>query len=110
LSGHNLFCLVIIMAGFGVPRIYQREALFIGIVIALVFRGVFIALGAAAIQRLSWVFYISGVFLVYTAARWAKGATHDGETENALVRFTRRRMNVTEDWHGRKLIVKDAGR
>ncbi len=110
LSVDNLFIFVIIMAGFGVPRVYQREALFIGIVIALVFRGVFIALGAAAIQRFTWVFYIFGAFLVYTAARLARGATHDGETENALVRFARKRMSVTDDWHGRKLAVKDAGR
>ncbi|HXS86060.1 MAG TPA: TerC family protein, partial [Mycobacterium sp.] len=47
LSVDNLFIFVIIMASFGVPRIYQREALFIGIVIALIFRGIFIALGAA---------------------------------------------------------------
>jgi tellurite resistance protein TerC len=110
LSVDNLFIFVIIMAGFGVPRVYQREALFIGIVIALVFRGVFIALGAAAIQRFTWVFYIFGAFLVYTAARLARGATHDGETENALVRFARKRMSVTDDWHGRKLVVNDAGR
>jgi tellurite resistance protein TerC len=110
LSVDNLFIFVIIMSGFGVPRIYQREALFIGIVIALVFRGVFIALGAAAIQRFTWVFYIFGAFLVFTAARLARGATHDGESENALVRFARKRMSVTDDWHGRKLVVKDAGR
>jgi tellurite resistance protein TerC len=110
LSIDNLFIFVIIMAGFRVPRNYQREALFIGIVIALVFRGVFIALGAAAIQRFTWVFYIFGAFLVYTAARLARGATHDGDSENAVVRFARKRMSVTDDWHGRKLVVKDAGR
>ena len=75
LSVDNLFIFVILMASFGVPRIYQREALFIGIIIALIFRGVFIALGAAAIQRFTWVFYIFGAFLVYTAARLARGAT-----------------------------------
>jgi tellurite resistance protein TerC len=110
LSVDNLFIFVIIMAGFRVPRNYQREALFIGIVIALVFRGVFIALGAAAIQRFTWVFYIFGAFLVYTAARLARGTTHGGDTENAMVRFARKRMSVTDDWHGRKLVVKDAGR
>ena len=105
LSVDNLFIFVIIMASFGVPRIHQREALFIGIVIALIFRGIFIALGAAAIQRFTWVFYIFGAFLVYTAVRLARGATHDGETENALVRFARKRMSVTDDWHGRRLVV-----
>ena len=75
LSVDNLFIFVIIMASFGVPRVYQRQALFVGIVIALIFRGIFIALGAAAIARFSWVFYIFGAFLVYTALRLARGVT-----------------------------------
>jgi tellurite resistance protein TerC len=107
LSVDNLFIFVIIMASFGVPRIYQREALFIGIVIALIFRGIFIALGAAAIQRFTWVFYIFGAFLVYTAARLARGATHNADSENAIVRFARNHLNVTDSWHGRKLVVKE---
>jgi tellurite resistance protein TerC len=110
LSVDNLFVFVIIMASFGVPRVHQREALFIGIVIALIFRGVFIALGAAAIQRFTWVFYIFGAFLVYTAVRLARGATHGAHQENALVRFARNHVNVTDSWHGRKLVVKDGSR
>jgi tellurite resistance protein TerC len=110
LSVDNLFIFVILMASFGVPRVYQREALFIGIVIALVFRGVFIALGAAAIQRFTWVFYIFGAFLVYTAVRLARGATHDADSENALVRFARNHLSVTDSWHGRKLVVKEGSR
>jgi tellurite resistance protein TerC len=110
LSVDNLFIFVIIMAAFGVPRIYQREALFIGIVIALIFRGIFIALGAAAIQRFTWVFYVFGAFLVYTAARLARGDTHNADSENALVRFARNHFSVTDDWHGRKLVVKDGAR
>ena len=77
LSIDNLFIFVIIMASFNVPKVYQRQALFVGIVIALIFRGIFIALGAAAIQRFSWVFYLFGAFLVYTAVRLARGADHD---------------------------------
>jgi tellurite resistance protein TerC len=110
LSVDNLFIFVILIASFGVPRVYQREALFIGIVIALVFRGVFIALGAAAIQRFTWVFYVFGAFLVYTAVRLARGATHDAESENGLVRFARNHLSVTDSWHGRKLVVKEGSR
>lgn len=111
LSIDNLFVFVIIMASFGVPRAHQREALFTGIVIALVFRGIFIALGAVAIQRFTWVFYIFGGFLVYTAVRLARGGTHQADVENAVVRFARKHLSVTADWHGRKLVVKgDAGR
>jgi tellurite resistance protein TerC len=110
LSVDNLFIFVIIMASFGVPRVHQREALFIGIVIALIFRGVFIALGAAAIQRFTWTFYVFGAFLVYTALRLARGATHGAHSENALVRFARNHMSVTDSWQGRKLVVMEGSR
>ena len=59
------------------PKVYQQQALFVGIVIALIFRGIFIALGALAIQRFSWVFYIFGAFLVYTAVRAGSRADHE---------------------------------
>ncbi len=107
LSIDNLFIFVIIMTSFNVPKVYQRQALFVGIVIALVLRGIFIALGAVAIQRFSWVFYLFGAFLVYTALRLARGAAHDTDTENAAVRFARTHLNVTDGWHGLKLCVKE---
>ena len=106
LSIDNLFVFVIIMTSFGVPKMYQRQALFIGIVIALILRGIFIALGAAAIQRFSWVFYVFGAFLVYTAIRLARGAEHAAHAENAAVRFARRHLNVTDSWDGLKLYIK----
>jgi TerC family integral membrane protein len=110
LSIDNLFIFVIIMTGFNVPKVYQRQALFVGIVIALIFRGIFIALGAAAIQRFSWVFYLFGAFLVYTAIRLARGAEHDASVENAAVRFARNHLNATDTWHGLKLYVKEGSR
>ena len=67
LSIDNLFVFVIIMARFPVPRKLQQEVLMVGIIIALVLRGIFILLGAAVIERFTWVFYIFGAFLVYTA-------------------------------------------
>jgi tellurite resistance protein TerC len=107
LSVDNLFIFAIIMATFNVPKVYQQQALFVGIVIALVFRGTFIALGALAIQQFSWVFYIFGAFLVYTAVRLARDTQHDARVENAVVRFTRRHLNTTDRWDGLKLYVKD---
>jgi tellurite resistance protein TerC len=107
LSIDNLFIFVIIMASFNVPKVYQREALFVGIVIALIFRGIFIALGAAAIERFSWVFYLFGAFLIFTAVRLARGAEHDPKVENGAVRFARRHLHATDNWHGVKLYVKD---
>jgi tellurite resistance protein TerC len=107
LSVDNLFVFVIVMTSFTVPRVLQREALFVGIVLALVLRGIFIALGAAAIQRFSWVFYLFGVFLVYTALRLARGPAHQSETENSAVRFARGHVKITDSWHGSKLVVKE---
>src|SRR3954453_13114579 len=72
LSIDNLFVFVIIMARFQVPRKLQQEALMVGIIIALVLRGIFILLGAAVIVRFPWVFYLFGAFLVYTATNLAR--------------------------------------
>lgn len=107
LSIDNLFLFIIIMAGFKVPKAHQQQALLVGIVIALIFRGVFIALGAVAIQQFSWVFYLFGAFLVYTGAKMARGVDYDDNSENAVVRFARSRLNITDTWDGLKLYVKD---
>ncbi|HNO16054.1 MAG TPA: TerC family protein, partial [Actinomycetota bacterium] len=66
LSVDNLFVFVLIMARFYVPRELQQYVLMWGIIIALVLRGIFIALGAAIIAQFSWVFYIFGIFLIIT--------------------------------------------
>ena len=80
LSVDNLFVFLIIMAKLGVPREYQQTALLVGIVIALVMRGAFIAVGAAAIAQFSWIFYLFGIFLIYSAVKLARDDDHDGET------------------------------
>ena len=79
LSIDNLFIFIIIMTKLQVPRQYQQTALLIGIVIALVMRGIFIAVGAAAINQFSWVFYLFGLFLVWTAYKLAKDDDLDDE-------------------------------
>lgn len=111
LSVDNLFIFVIIMARFAVPRAYQQTVLFVGIVLALVLRGVFIALGAAAIARFSWVFYLFGAFLVYTAVQLLRHRGDDAEyEENALLRAARRRLPVTDRYHGTRLTTVVEGR
>jgi len=112
LSVDNLFIFIIIMAKFGVPRQYQQEALMIGIVIALVMRGIFIAVGAAAINQFSWIFYVFGVFLVWTAYKLAKeGANDDDEyEENRLIRWVETHLPATDEWHGVKLFAKENGK
>ena len=107
LSVDNLFLFIVIMATFKVPKVYQQQALLVGIVIALVFRGIFIALGTLAIQQFSWVFYIFGAFLVHTAVGLVRDAHRDADAENAAVRFARRHLNTTDQWRGLKLYVKD---
>ncbi|HET7476806.1 MAG TPA: TerC family protein [Dermatophilaceae bacterium] len=102
LSVDNLFVFLIIMAKFAVPQKYQQSALMIGIVIALVLRGVFIAVGAAAINQFSWVFYLFGAFLVYTAVKLAReGSSDDDEyEENRFLRFVEARFPATQSWDG----------
>src|SRR6201989_3193251 len=92
LSVDNLFIFLIIMASFNVPKVYQQQALLVGIILALIFRGVFIAVGVAAIEQFSLVFYIFGAFLVYTAITLARDDDHDDDAENAVVKFARNHL------------------
>jgi tellurite resistance protein TerC len=112
LSVDNLFIFIIIMGKLGVPRQYQQTALLIGIVLALVMRGAFIAVGAAAIASFSWVFYLFGVFLIYTAVRlFGQGGQNEDEfEENRLVRWVERRFPATSQYHGGRLTVVAEGR
>jgi tellurite resistance protein TerC len=111
LSVDNLFVFVIIMARLAVPRPLQQTALLVGVILALVMRGIFIALGAAAIHRFSWVFYIFGAFLVVTAVRLARHSDDAGEyKENAVLRFLKKRLPATDEYHGVKLFVRENGR
>ena len=111
LSIDNLFIFLIIMAKFGVPRQYQQGALMVGIVLALVMRGIFIAVGAAAINQFSWIFYVFGAFLIYTAVKLARGSGDEEEFhENALLRWAHGHLPATEEWHGVKVFAQENGR
>jgi tellurite resistance protein TerC len=93
-----------------VPRRFQQKVLLIGIVLALVMRGLFIAAGAALIAQFSWVFYIFGAFLVYTAIKLSRDSDHDDDADNAVVRFARAHLNTTDTWDGLKLYVKEGSK
>jgi tellurite resistance protein TerC len=111
LSIDNLFVFVIIMAQFAVPKKMQQEVLMIGIILALLFRGVFILLGAALIENFSWIFYIFGLFLLITAGQQAFSGREDDEArENALIRFLRRRIAITDEYHGMKMRTVNDGK
>ncbi|WP_235529942.1 MULTISPECIES: TerC family protein [unclassified Nocardioides] len=113
LSIDNLFIFIIIMANFNVPREYQQKVLMIGIVLALVMRAIFIVLGAAAINQYSWVFYIFGLFLVWTAYKLAKEGAEDEDDEyeeNRLVKFAENHLPATSEWHGTKFFSIENGK
>ena len=112
LSVDNLFIFLIIMARFGVPRKYQQTALLIGIILALVFRGIFIAVGAAAINQFSWVFYLFGAFLVYTAVQLARHGEADDEDyeENMVIRWAKRALPASDKYNGVKLTIVEHGK
>jgi tellurite resistance protein TerC len=111
LSVDNLFVFVIIMARFRVPRHLQQEALMVGIIIALVLRGIFILLGAALIARFTWVFYFFGAFLVYTAINLVRHRGEDEEyEENAFIRRMRKILPITQEFHGAKIRVTENGK
>lgn len=112
LSVDNLFVFIILMAALKVPRRYQQEALLVGIILALVFRGVFIALGYTLIENFSWVFYVFGAFLVYTAAKLLGDYAADEEEhpeESRIVRFAQQRLRTGTEYHGLKLWYQDNG-
>jgi tellurite resistance protein TerC len=113
LSIDNLFIFLIIMTTFKVPAIHQHKVLLIGILLALVMRGGFIAAGAALIAQFSWVFYIFGAFLIYTGWQLAK-ENHDEDEEeykeNVMLRLVRKLFPVTDDFHGSKSFIKIDGK
>lgn len=111
LSIDNLFIFMIIMSSFRVPAIHQHRVLLIGILLALVMRGAFIAIGAALIAQFIWVFFVFGAILVWTAISMVRGRDEGEEyRENAVTRWARKLFPVTEDYVDRKMFVKQNGK
>ncbi|PZT74513.1 MULTISPECIES: TerC family protein [unclassified Streptomyces] len=114
LSVDNLFVFVLIMAKFSVPSHLQQRVLLIGVLIALVLRAIFIAAGAAVIANFSWVFYIFGAFLIYTAWKLIQEARAGEEEEefeeNRLLKNIERRFGVADRYHGTKLFIRNNGK
>jgi len=111
LSVDNLFVFLIIMAKFGVPEKLQQSALMSGVVIALVLRGIFIAVGAAAINQFSWIFYVFGTFLIFTAVKLVRESDFDNDEyeENRLLKWVEARFPATNQWQGTKLVSTSNG-
>ncbi|MFB4266803.1 TerC family protein [Nonomuraea sp. GTA35] len=106
LSVDNLFVFLLIMSRFQVPRQYRQKVLLIGIILALVMRGGFIAAGAEAVARFDWLFYVFGAFLVYTAWKLIGHEEEEAEfSENIALRTVRRVLPTTDTYHGARLTV-----
>lgn len=117
LSVDNLFVFLIIFTQFKVPRTLQSEALLVGIAIALIMRGIFIAAGAAFIERFSWAFYIFGAFLVFTAIKLIKNTVEElkphhvaEKEESRFMSWVKTWLPTTDNYHGIKLSVVENGK
>ncbi|AGZ42397.1 TerC family protein [Actinoplanes friuliensis] len=110
LSVDNLFVFVIIMSTFAVPEKYQQEVLTFGIIIALVLRVIFIALGATLLSLFSFMFLIFGLILVFTAVQLFRHRDEDPDPDNAVVRASKRIFPVTDEFVGGRLFTKIDGK
>ncbi|KAA9394998.1 TerC family protein [Kocuria coralli] len=114
LSVDNLFVFLIIIASFKVPREDQQKVLLFGITFALVARTAFIFVGAAALNALAWLFYIFGIFLIFTAVNLIKGELkhkdEEDEANNFIVRTAKRFMHTTDYYDGDKLFTIENGK
>jgi len=109
LSIDNLFVFVILMARFSVPKTIQQEVLMLGIIIALVLRGVFILVGAQLIEDFSWIFYLFGAWLVWTAIQQLRSEDEDDDSDSFIVRVLRRRIRITDTFDGMRFRTTEDG-
>lgn len=111
LSVDNLFVFMIIISSFAVPEQHRHRVLLVGVVIALVLRGILIFLGAAAIENFAATFYGFGAFLMWTAVTvWRTGGEEADPEGNRLIRFVERHVPTTREYHGTALVARVDGR
>lgn len=110
LSVDNMFVFVLIFSYFKIPLKYQHQVLFYGILGAMIFRGIFIALGVALINNFEWIIYVFGAFLIYTAFKIARGTEEVHPEDNPILKFAQRRIRTTPRLDGQKLFTIENGR
>lgn len=111
LSVDNLFVFVIILTQFAVPSIYHQRVLLIGVMLALVLRAIFIAVGAAALAAFSFTFVIFGAILIWTGVGLFRHWDEDPDpSENFIVKRIRKRMATVDEYHGTKLFIRQNGK
>jgi tellurite resistance protein TerC len=111
LSMDNLFVFIIILSNFAVPTIYHQRVLMVGIVLALIMRAIFIAIGAAALEAFAFTFVIFGAILLWTGIKLMQHWDEDPDlSENPIVNFAQRKFNFTDKYHGTKMFIKENGK
>jgi tellurite resistance protein TerC len=111
LSVDNLFVFVIILAQFAVPGIYHQRVLLIGVMLALVLRGIFISVGAAALAAFSFTFIIFGAILIWTGIGLFTHWDEDPEPgDNVFVKRIRKRLTMVDEFHGSKMFIRQNGK
>ena len=111
LSVDNIFVFALLFSYFAVPAALQHRVLFWGVVGALVFRAIFIALGATLLERFHWMIFVFGGFLVVTGIRMALSKQeHVDPGRNPVLRLMRKVIPVADEYHGQKFTILEAGR
>lgn len=106
----NVFVWAMIFAAFSIPREYQHRVLFLGVVGALVFRGIFIALGAALIYQFSWILYLFAAFLLYTGIKMLQTRNeHYDPTQSKFYKWINKRIKTTDKLYGQRMFVRVGG-
>lgn len=108
LSIDNLFVMLLVFRSFAIPRLYQHRVLFWGIIGVIVMRGIMIGLGTALVSRFDWILLLFGAFLFFSGIKmlFMSDQDDDAAPENAVVRFLRKRLPVTEGLHGHAFFVR----
>lgn len=111
LSVDNLFVFIIILAQFAVPTQLHQRVLLFGVALALILRAIFIAVGAAALAAFSFTFALFGALLIWTGIQLMRHRNEDPDPQdNFMVRMVRKRVALTDNYHGTKLFIKENGK
>ena len=110
LSVDNMFVFIVIFSYFQVPKAYQHQVLFYGILGAMIFRGIFIAAGVALIEQFEWIIYIFGAFLIFTAFRIVRETEDIHPEDNPIIKFFTKRFPSTHEFDGQKLFTIQNGK
>ena len=110
LSVDNIFVIVMIFSYFRVPKKYEHRVLFWGILGALVMRAIFIGFGSLLIQKVSWILYVFGAFLIFTGARMALKREDEFDEHNVILRLARRYLRVSNEYDGQHFFTVQNGK